>query len=190
MQGSSMSTTRKRPGPQKRGQKPGSRGQPKPKRRQGGKGKPFQPGQPDLPGAGTRFQPGESGNPGGRPKTLKELKERIQRRGGDLIDILFGIAEGLPERAGTRVVGPSHADRYHCAKELLDRGYGRTLQAVELTGKGGGPLEARDISELNSAERRARLRDLLAKAAVKAAAATTAAPAEGDEGDDGGTVGV
>jgi hypothetical protein len=185
-----MSTRKQRPAPQNRAGKSGSRGGPKPRRRQGGKGKPFQKGQPDLPGEETRFKPGQSGNPGGRPKTLKELKDRIQRRGDDLVDILFGIAEGLPERVGTRVVGPSHADRYHCAKELLDRGYGRTLQAVELTGKGGGPLEARDISELNSAERRDRLRELLAKAALKAAAATTAAPAEGHEGDDGGTAGV
>lgn len=189
-----MSTRKQRPTPQNRRQKPGSRGQdkpkPKPRRRQGGKGKPFQPGQPDLPGAETRFQPGQSGNPGGKPKTLKELKDRIQRRGLDLVDALFEIVDGLPERIGTSVVGPSHADRYHCAKELLDRGYGRTLQAVELTGKGGGPLEGRDISDLNSAERRERMRELMTKAALKAAAGTTATSDEGDEDHDGGAGGV
>lgn len=173
---------------QSKGQKSGSRGQKKPKRRQGGRGKPFQKGQPDLPGK--RFEPGQSGNPGGKPKTLKELKDRIQRRGLDLVDALFEIVDGLPEREGRSVVGPSHADRYHCAKELLDRGYGRTLQAVELTGKGGGPLEGRDMSDMTSGERRERLRELLAKAALKAAGATTAAPAEADEGNDGGTGGV
>lgn len=185
-----MSTRRKHLAPQNRGQKSKNRGQSKAaKRRQGGRGKPFEKGAPDLP-VGLRFEKGASGNPGGRPRTLKELKDRIQRRGDDLIDILFGIAEGLPERVGTRVVGPSHADRYHCAKELLDRGYGRTLQSVELTGKGGGPLEARDISDMNSGERRERLRELMAKAAVKAAAATTAAPTEAGEGNDGGTAGA
>jgi hypothetical protein len=181
--------TAKRPASQNRGHTGKNRGQSKAaKRRQGGRGKPFQKGQPDLPGK--RFEPGNLANPGGRPKSLKELKDRIQRRGDDLIDILFAIAEGLPKMIGKRVVGPSHADRYHCAKELLDRGYGRTLQAVELTGKGGGPLEGRDVSDMNSGERRERLRELLAKAALKAAGATTATPTEGGEGNDGGTGGA
>lgn len=181
-----MSTRRKRPAPQKSAETPTSRA-PKRKRRQGGKGKPFVKGQPDLP-LGKRFQPGQSGNPGGRPRALKELKERIQVRGDDLIDFLFEIAEGLPEREGRTIVGPSHADRYHVIKELLDRGYGRTVQAIELSGPGGGAVETRDITQMNSSERRARLNELMAKAGAGAVDEAAAEP-EGGEDDGSGSAG-
>ena len=119
-------------------------------------------------GADGRFLPGNRANPGGRPKALRELKDRVQREGLELVEALFAIVRGEPlrEQRGRRVrlVYPSHADRYHACKELLDRGYGRTVQAVEMTGRGGGPLESRDISDMTSSERRAYLKELMAKA--------------------------
>lgn len=176
------------PAPQNKGQKRGNRGQkPGKKRRQGGPGRPFTKGQPDLP-VGNRFQPGQSGNPGGRPRALKELKEQIQKRGEDLVNELFGIVDHRPEEWGSRVVGPSHRERILAIKELMAYGYGRPVLAVEVSGPGGSAVETRDITLMNSAERRQRLNELMAKAggaAVVERAADGAEPeAEADPADE------
>lgn len=156
---------------QNRGQTLRNRGQSgAKKRRQGGKGRPFERGQKDLPGR--RYEPGQSGNPGGRPVALKELKDRIQRRGEDLIDHLLSIADGDNKLAsGWPVAHPSHRERILAIKELMAYGYGRPVLAVEVSGPGGKPLETRDITEMNSAERARRLTELLVKAGAKVAAA-------------------
>lgn len=136
-------------------------------------------------GADGRFLPGNRANPGGRPKALRELKDRVQREGLELVEALFAIVRGEPlrEQRGRRVrlVYPTHADRYHACKELLDRGYGRTVQAVELTGRGGGPVEARILQDMTSAERRAYLRELLAKATIKAETAEVEGKGEAND---------
>jgi hypothetical protein len=110
---------------------------------------------------GGRFSAGTSGNPGGRPRMLRELKERIQVRGAELVDALFAIALAAPRKGA-----PSPRERALAARVLLDIGYGRPVQAVEVSGRNGGPLVTRDISQLTSTERRARLNELLAKASV------------------------
>lgn len=152
-------------------------------------------------GPGKPFQPGVSGNPGGRPKALKELKERIQVRGDELVDELLRIA--LPALAAAapvelglgrmgRIVPPSHRERILAVKELLDRGYGRALLAVEVSGPGGGGVPIRPIEEMNSSERRDRMVELARKAGARAAgevsaavgAAVGQAAAEEDGGDD------
>jgi hypothetical protein len=156
-------TKRGRLASQNRGQSPRNRGQtPRRKRRQGGKGKPFEKGQPDLPGQ--RFQPGESGNPGGRPATLKEVQLLIQVQAIDLVNRAIAIAKGTPEQRGRELVIPSHDTQRLTIRDLLDRGFGRTVQAVEVSGPNGSAVETRDISHLNSRERRARLNELMAKA--------------------------
>ena len=136
-------------------------------------------------GPGRPFQPGQSGNPGGRPKVLKELKDRIQLRGLELVDLLFGIVDGLPVMKGRGVVGPSHRERILAIKELMAYGYGRPVLAVEVSGPGGGPLESRDISLMNSAERRQRMRELAQKAGLAVATVADSAAAD-EEGDDDG----
>src|SRR5919109_631123 len=69
-------------------------------------------------GPGRPFKPGQSGNPGGRPRALTELKERIQLRGADLVDHLLAIADETPKMKGSRVVGPGHRERILAIKEL------------------------------------------------------------------------
>lgn len=163
---------------QNRGQTEDNRGQSatvkRRKRRQGGKGKPFQKGQPDLPGQ--RFGPGNQANPGGRPKALKEVKEFIQAYGielaQELVNIVFWKRAGIPYRES-----PGQKERIQAIKELFDRGYGRSVQAVEISGPGGGPVETRPIDEMTSEERGEALAELLAKAGV-------AAPAD-EDGDVG-----
>src|SRR4051812_3404273 len=90
------------------------------------------------PTRGRPFEPGQSGNPGGRPKMLKELKERIQLRGDDLVDKLMAIAFDPPKvkRQGRRVFmdGPGYRERVMAIEKLLAYGYGRPVLAVELSG--------------------------------------------------------
>lgn len=115
-----------------------------------------------------RFLPGNRANPGGRPRELKELKHYIQLHGFELVEALFAVVRGEPrqERRGRRttLVYPAPNERVLACKELLNRGYGRPVLAVEMTGRAGGPLETRDIMDMTSGERRARLNELMAKA--------------------------
>jgi hypothetical protein len=132
-------------------------------------------------GADGRFVEGNRANPGGHPKVLRELRERIRERGLDLVEKLFAIAWAEPriEKRGRRnvVVGPTHLERIQAIKLLMAYGYGRPTLAVEVSGPGGGPVQHRDITQLNSSERRQRIDELLAKAAGVPGAANGGAPA-------------
>lgn len=75
------------------------------------------------------FKPGKSGNPGGRPKEAAEVKALAQEYGAEAIDKLVALLRGEDDR-----VAKAAAD------SLLDRGFGKPGQAVEMTGADGGPL--------------------------------------------------
>jgi hypothetical protein len=49
--------------------------------------------------------------------------------------------DAIRELATILATSENHSARIAAAKELLDRGYGKSMQAVELTGADGGPLE-------------------------------------------------
>lgn len=53
------------------------------------------------------------------------------------------------------MTNPFHpaAARATCANSLLDRAHGKATQAVEVTGKDGGPIETKDLSDLEVARR-------------------------------------
>lgn len=145
-------------------------------------------------GPGRKFNAGQSGNPGGRPKLLKELKERIQARGEELIEKLFAIAVDppKPKRVGRRVLldGPSAKERVMAIEKLLAYGYGKPVQAMEITGKDGTPIQTADVSpaaRLTSEHRIRRILELAAKAAGQASAATPApTDGSGPQSADGG----
>lgn len=176
-----MTQTTKRRGAlasQKRGQTPGKRGQSKaPKRRQGGRGKPFEKGQPDLPGK--RFGEGQPANQGGRPRASKEVKDHIQVWGIEMADTLHDIFSSIRYEA---------KDRIAAIRDLRDWGYGRPKQAVEISGPDGAGIPIRPIEEMNSSERRDRLIELAQKAGAEAVSEVGAAivqvAAEEDGGDD------
>lgn len=75
------------------------------------------------------FIKGQSGNPGGRPKTAGLVKEAAQSYGLEAVEKLAELM---------RSDQPAVAQK--AAQTLLDRGFGRPEQSVEMTGADGSPL--------------------------------------------------
>ena len=78
---------------------------------------------------GRPFKPGQSGNPTGRPKVEGYIRELAQRHGPEALQTLVELLRSGKE--------PIHLG---AAEALLNRGYGRPAQAVELAGPDGGAL--------------------------------------------------
>lgn len=73
-----------------------------------------------------KFRKGKSGNPGGRPKVLGELQELARRHAPEVIEELARLA----------VKARSETARIAAGRELLDRGFGRARQSLEVTQPG------------------------------------------------------
>ena len=93
-----------------------------------------------------QFKPGQSGNPGGRPKTMIPVLR-------DGKTVMMSVAELAREhtedciKALVAVMGAgANADRNQAAKLLLEFGWGKPKQSVELTGANGGPVRTADDS--------------------------------------------
>jgi hypothetical protein len=68
------------------------------------------------------FTPGDSGNPGGRPKAASVIAIEARKHGLAMVAVLNSIARK----------GKSEQARIAAATALLDRGYGKPAQSVEL----------------------------------------------------------
>jgi len=92
-----------------------------------------------------KFEPGKSGNPGGRPKVTlpdgRSLTELCRAHTETAVNALVEICTS-PDAPKAAVVASANA--------LLDRGWGKPQQAVEITGKDGGAIEYRDLSNLSA----------------------------------------
>ena len=73
-----------------------------------------------------QFKPGQSGNPGGRPKGEAEVRALAQAHGPAAIRGLIEIATSPTTQAAVKVAA---------WRELLDRGYGRAPQSLDVTVK-------------------------------------------------------
>ena len=78
------------------------------------------------------WKPGVSGNPGGRPKVAAEIRDLARDHGPAaiqrLVDLMNSKNEGVAVRA---------------AEALLDRGYGRPMQGIELKNQERAPMNER-----------------------------------------------
>lgn len=84
------------------------------------------------------FRKGQSGNPGGRPVGFgRAIRAEFGDDGKMLLLELKKFALGK--------VKCSSRDRLFALKELLDRGYGKAPQAVEVTGADGGPVTVKFV---------------------------------------------
>lgn len=123
-----------------------------------------------------QFVPGVSGNPLGRyAHSQRELSAEIRRRaesGNDrnqLIAWLWEIAEGQqvehPDDGPVQLT--STRDRLNAITELLDRGWGKAPQTVEVDGQIQHTAAPIDVSRLSDDER-AQLRNLILRATAPA----------------------
>lgn len=89
------------------------------------------------------FEKGKSGNPKGRPKVLladgRSLSDVAKAHTQSAIDTLVSIA--TDEEA-------PHAARVSASTAILDRGWGRPAQSVEVTGADGGPVMVTEVRRI------------------------------------------
>src|SRR5712672_2816047 len=78
-----------------------------------------------------KFSKGQSGNPGGRPKVLGDVQELARLHAPSIIIELARLA----------LKAKSETARIAAIRELLDRGYGRSRQAMEISAPAGDPLQ-------------------------------------------------
>jgi hypothetical protein len=98
-----------------------------------------------------RFRKGKSGNPGGRPKVLRELQELARNHAPAVIAELARLA----------LKGKNETARIAAGRELLDRGFGRARQSLEVSEPGENIIRMllddidarnREVDRLNAAK--------------------------------------
>jgi hypothetical protein len=87
-------------------------------------------------------QADQSGNPGGRPKVLAEVQE-LARQHAPMI---------IVELARLALKAKNETARIAAIRELLDRGYGRPRQAMEVSIPADNPLQLL-LDEVNARSR-------------------------------------
>lgn len=87
----------------------------------------------------------------GRPKGAKD---RLTREAGATLSDLARAhtADALKVLVEVATQGASEAARVSAAVAILDRGYGKPSQSIELGGPDGGPVQV-DLSALSDAEK-------------------------------------
>jgi hypothetical protein len=105
--------------------------------------------------AGT-FAPGVSGNPGGRPKGIASYVRSKTRDGEQIVKFMLDVFHGKAIKAGrkSRTTGdrivldvvPTLTERIEAAHWLAERGFGKAVQAMEVSGPEGSPIEYSEIA--------------------------------------------
>jgi hypothetical protein len=92
------------------------------------------------------FVKGQSGNPGGRPKGIKELGELARANSKTAFERIVAMLDSPDERVVLAA-----------AQEILNRGYGKPAQAVDVTHRSAVEEIPEDDLESGIIELRARL---------------------------------
>jgi hypothetical protein len=83
------------------------------------------------------WQPGQSGNKKGRPPGRTEWRESVEAQR------LRDVAYQTLEQVARGIITAPAKDRVAAARELLDRVEGKAVQAIEMSGPDGQPIETR-----------------------------------------------
>jgi hypothetical protein len=85
--------------------------------------------------------PGQSGNPGGRPEIAAEVRDLAREHGSNAIARLVALMDSQNQTVALRA-----------AEAVLDRGYGRPLQAMKLTEDPPEKPRGLDLTKLTDEE--------------------------------------
>ncbi len=89
------------------------------------------------------FEPGKSGNPNGRPKVNLEIQALARAQTPACFEVLTAISQDIKAPPAARV---------SAANSLLDRGWGKPAQSIDMTHEVGGEL-AKLLKEIGGATR-------------------------------------
>ena len=82
-------------------------------------------------------RPGSGRKAGIVSKAKMDIAERAKSHGDTALAVLVEVATDLEA---------PHSARVSAANALLDRGYGKPMQAVEMTGADGGPIKHEEVA--------------------------------------------
>jgi hypothetical protein len=101
---------------------------------------------PKRRGPGRPFKPGQSGNPGGKIRTpearkaLMDMRQLARGYSEEALGKLVQLMRGVVKVGRKSIPVPIHTQGW-AAAEIINRGWGRAPQGLEVTGANGGPIE-------------------------------------------------